>query len=72
MPRIAPILLWPIRIEIETGVRAPVKVSFDKDREEVRLNPAFDGLLGLAEATQWRDALRELLEQPAINPRRVV
>lgn len=72
VPRIAPILLWPIRIEIETGIQAPVKVSFDKDREEVRLNPAFDGLLGLAEAVRWREALRDLLEQPAGNPRRVV
>ena len=36
VPRIAPILLWPIRVDMEAGVHASAKISFDRDREEVR------------------------------------
>ena len=45
-PRIAPALLWPIRIGSEVGQRGRFTVAFDRDREEVRINPALQNLLG--------------------------
>ena len=34
-PRIAPILLWPIKIDMENRDR--ISILFDRDREEVRV-----------------------------------
>jgi primosomal replication protein N'' len=72
VPRIAPLLLWPIKIAMQMGARGAVSIEFDKERGEVRLNPALDGLLGLAQAGRWRDALRTVLEQSAPTPRTIV
>ena len=60
-PRIAPILLWPVRLVPEVGARGRISLSFDRDREEVRLNPAFETLLGMDQATRWREKANELL-----------
>lgn len=72
LPRIAPLLLWPIKISMQLGARGVVSVEFDKEREEVRLNPALDGLLGLDQAEKWRDALRNVLEQATPTPRTII
>jgi primosomal replication protein N'' len=55
-PRIAPALLWPVRLDMPGGARATVRLSFDAEREEVRINPALEGLLG-GQAPAWREAL---------------
>ena len=52
-PRIAPILLWPIKIDMENRNR--VSILFDRDREEVRVNPALTGLIGPEEAKRWAE-----------------
>lgn len=57
-PRIAPVLLWPIKLEMPTGQRGTVKLAFDDERE-VRLNPALEGLLG-SSFPEWRDMLNDL------------
>jgi serine/threonine protein kinase len=59
-PRISPILLWPVKITAEVG-RDNFKVSFDVDREEVRINPALEGYLGPEAFARWRQAAEELL-----------
>lgn len=59
-PRIAPVLLWPIRIGTEVGQRANITVGFDRDREEVRLNPALQNVFSPEEIDRWnaaRDAI---------------
>jgi primosomal replication protein N'' len=66
-PRIAPILLWPIRIIPEVGSAGQVSISFDRDREEVRVNPAFEGLLGLDETKRWREIAHDLLGRASIS-----
>lgn len=66
-PRIAPILLWPVRLVPEVGARGRISLSFDRDREEVRLNPAFETLLGMDQATRWREKANELLARASIN-----
>lgn len=64
-PRIAPILLWPIKIDMEN--RGRVSILFDRDREEVRVNPALTGLIGLEEAKRWAETAKELLGRSAIR-----
>lgn len=64
-PKIAPILLWPIKIDIEDGDR--VSILFDRDREEVRVNPALAGLMSPEEAKRWVEASKELLGRSAIR-----
>jgi len=55
-PRIAPVLLWPIRIGTEVGQRARFTVAFDRDREEVRLNPALQNVFSPEEVERWKGA----------------
>jgi hypothetical protein len=66
-PRISPVLLWPVRLRPEVGARGRVSISFDRDREEVRLNPAFDGLLGTEVAKRWQEAAKDLLARASIS-----
>lgn len=71
-PRIAPILLWPVRLNPEVGSRGRVTLAFDRDREEVRLNPAFETLLGIDAAIRWRNAANEVLSRSSVNAAEVV
>ncbi|MFI5344045.1 MAG: DUF4011 domain-containing protein, partial [Chlamydiales bacterium] len=69
-PRIAPILLWPIKIDMENRDR--VSILFDRDREEVRINPALTGLVGVEEAKRWAETAKELLGRSSIRPGDVI
>lgn len=71
-PRIAPILLWPVKLHPETGARGRVTLAFDRDREEVRLNPAFETLLGVEAAQRWRDAANDILGRSTVSSTEVV
>ena len=71
-PRIAPVLLWPIRLHPETGARGRVTLAFDRDREEVRLNPAFETLLGMETAQRWQEAANEVLGRSSVTTAEVV
>ncbi len=71
-PRIAPILLWPIKLKPEVGARGRVEVAFDSGREEVRLNPAFETLLGVDAAKRWSDAAREMLGRASVTAAEVI
>ncbi|MCP4069682.1 MAG: DUF4011 domain-containing protein [Phycisphaeraceae bacterium] len=71
-PRIAPVLLWPIRIHPETGSRGRVTLAFDRDREEVRLNPAFETLLGVETAARWQEAADDVLGRSSVTAQDVV
>ncbi|MBB6558868.1 DNA polymerase III delta prime subunit [Acidovorax soli] len=65
--RIAPVLLWPIQLKHEVGSRGIASLAFDGDREEVRLNPALEAILGPEKAKQWRQAAEELLSRSAFD-----
>lgn len=65
-PRIAPVLLWPVVIEFPVGSPS-ANVSFDKEREEVRLNPALETMLPPNEMQRWKTARDELLARGAIR-----
>ena len=64
-PRIAPILLWPIRIDMEN--RDQASILFDRDRDDVRFNPALTRLLGVEEAKRWVEVAKELLGRSTIR-----
>ncbi len=66
-PRIAPILLWPVRIEAAVGVRGKVTIAFDRDREDVRLNPAFEAIVGADEIVRWKEHIDELLGRTSLS-----
>ena len=64
--RIAPILLWPVTLEGAVGRLDGFKLSFDVDRDEVKLNPALEGFLGEETMAAWR-AKRDLLLSGALD-----
>jgi len=66
-PRIAPVLLWPVALEVQSGAARTGTLMFDREREEVRLNPALEGLLGGEAFARWRLAREELLARSAIR-----
>ena len=72
LPRIAPLLLWPVRVTPEVGGRGRITLAFDRDREEVRLNPVFETMLGMEEAAKWREQAKQLLGRATINATEVV
>jgi primosomal replication protein N'' len=71
--RIAPVLLWPVRITPEIGNRGHVTLGFgrdhggDRDPDHVVLNPAFEGLMGFDGARRWQEAADELLTRATIS-----
>ncbi|QNA83795.1 DUF4011 domain-containing protein [Sphingomonas sp. So64.6b] len=71
-PRIAPVLLWPIKLHPEVGSRGQVTLAFDRDREEVRLNPAFETLLGVDAARRWQEVANDMLGRASVTAAEVV
>jgi hypothetical protein len=69
-PKISPILLWPIKIDIES--RDNVTIHFDTEREEVRLNPALARLVGAEEIKVWEEVVVELLGRSSIRAMDVI
>jgi primosomal replication protein N'' len=70
-PRIAPVLLWPVILEIQTGGQGAT-LAFDREREEVRLNPALEGIVGPQAFQKWQSARDELLGRSAIKTADVI
>lgn len=62
-PRLAPVLLWPVKLAGEVGNRGQFSLTFDSDRGGVRVNPGFEGLYGLEGAGRWRAVSDELLSR---------
>lgn len=69
-PRIAPVLLWPIRIDAEN--RDNVSICFDREREEVRLNPALNGLISSDEIKRWDIASKEILSHSSLRVKDII
>lgn len=68
-PRLAPVLLWPVAFDMEAGLGAGrgATLAFDRERDEVRVNPALEGLLGEAEFRRWKAAKDDLLARPGLR-----
>ncbi|CAH1387714.1 AAA domain-containing protein [Candidatus Nitrotoga sp. M5] len=65
--RIAPLLLWPVKVHLEIGHRGQALLSFDKDREEVRVNPALEGIVGADDVKLWRKTADEMLSRSSLK-----
>lgn len=70
--RVAPVLLWPVRVRHEIGAQTNVQVSFDNEREEIRLNPALETLLGQETVKRWSKVADELLGRSALRASDVI
>ncbi|MGO8847120.1 MAG: AAA domain-containing protein [Methylocella sp.] len=66
-PRVAPVLLWPVAVDLLSGAQRAASIMFDREREEIRLNPALEGLLGAETFARWKVAREELLQRPVIR-----
>lgn len=72
-PRIAPLLLWPVSVIPEVGNRGHVTLGYgreksaDADGEHVIVNPALEGMVGIAEARRWQEAANELLTHATLS-----
>lgn len=66
-PRIAPLLLWPVKLQLELGSRGQASLAFDSEREEVRLNPALEALVGPEAFKAWCRTADELLGRSALK-----
>lgn len=70
--RIAPILLWPVTVEMPSGNMNNATIAFDKSREEVRLNPALSVLLDPEEQERFRKIRDEVLARPSLRSAEVI
>jgi primosomal replication protein N'' len=70
--RIAPVLLLPIVLDVANGAGRTATLMFDRDREEIRLNPALEGLFGTQEFARWKAAREDLLARGAFKIRDVM
>lgn len=67
LPRIAPLLLWPIKLNYDMGLRNRITLAFDSEREEIRINPALEGMLGKELYQAWKKVLDDLLARSALT-----
>lgn len=65
--RIIPVLLWPVKLLLELGSRGLAALAFDSEREEVRLNPALESVLGSEVCKRWGKTADELLGRSSIR-----
>jgi primosomal replication protein N'' len=70
--RIAPVLLWPVVLDVANGAGRTATLMFDRDREEIRLNPALEGLFGTQEFGRWKAAREDLLARGTFKIRDVM
>ncbi|WP_240478627.1 AAA domain-containing protein [Pseudomonas cremoricolorata] len=66
-PRLMPLLLWPVKLQLELGRRGQAALAFDSEREEVRLNPALEGVFGVETCKRWRSIADELLGRSSLR-----
>lgn len=70
-PRLIPLLLWPVSLEVDPlGRRA--YIAFDSKREEVRLNPALETLLGADAQQHYQQLLQQLLQRSTLDIQEVI
>ena len=55
--RIAPLLLWPVKLSVAPGATGSISIASDLTRE-VTVNPALETILGLVTFEQWSDTIK--------------
>ena len=54
--RIAPLILWPVKLNVAAGATGTIAISSDPGRE-VALNPALETILGPVEFERWSEVI---------------
>lgn len=67
-PRVMPVLLWPVSIQTDGIALTGASIMFDPDREDVRLNPALEGVLGPDAFSRYAKARDEVLSRSSLSP----
>jgi len=71
-PRVIPLLLWPISMNHQNINNSNCAISFDKEREEIRINPALEGLLGSKKFDEFKELKDEILGRTSVRCRDIV
>lgn len=66
-PRIAPLFLWPVSMNILGGTLGAVQIGFDTERASVRLNPALANFVGIPAVNEWQKVLDSLMSQTGLS-----
>jgi len=66
-PRILPILLWPVALELKNRAAPTLEVGFDTIREEVRLNPALSSSLEEDQYKRIKEIYLEILGRQTLS-----
>ncbi len=72
--RAAPLMLWPVKVEASSSGRGRVKLASETHREEIRLNPALEGMLGsnITQLEKWKRCADEIIQRSSIRHRDVL
>lgn len=72
--RVAPLILWPVKIETTLAAYGSVKLAFEKQQEEARLNPALEGVLNLdqRQGQKWIQCADDILKLPMLTVKEVL
>ena len=65
-PRILPILLWPVKLELRQQVAPSLKLGFDFAQGEIRLNPALANTIDPDEYKKLQNSTQEILGRQAL------
>ncbi|WP_271769027.1 protein kinase domain-containing protein [Aquimarina algiphila] len=71
-PRVLPILLWPVALELKNRAAPTLEVGFDKIREEVRLNPALSSSLEEDQYKRIKEIYQEILGRQTLSISEVI
>ena len=55
--RIAPLLLWPVKLNVAPGAIGSISIAFDRNRD-VTINPALETILGPVAFEQWSATIK--------------
>lgn len=71
-PRIMPILLWPVLLELKNRSVPALEMGFDKKREEIRLNPALQSTLDEEDHNNIKKIYEEILGRQTLSVSEVI
>lgn len=67
LPRVMPLLLWPVKLTIAARSSEQVALAFDSGREEVRLNPVLEQFVGSLIFEKYDKTLTDLLQRSTLD-----
>lgn len=67
--RAAPLILWPIRLDTTVAATGAIKLAFEREHEEARLNPALETVLNLDtnQHKNWKQCADDIVKKSSIK-----